>query len=365
MRSKLLGLSGTRGHLGLVSLLSMSAGLFGCVGGSSMSGEPEGDLGGSSAFMDMAGTDPMKAESVTRRAAPCEKAPGAASRCEAYDVVCEGLPAAVVEVAYYDRSAGAPSKGSVVFGSGGDGTGFYNYTQTRRLQDAGYAVIDRRWPAGWFTAGTAGPQQAACRLAALLRHLRKNVVPTGAFCATGNSGGSAELAYALTWQGAGKVLDFGMPSSGPFHRLDLACQGESDAAWKSQCQALITSRCPDCASRLCQLGNGPRSLIDLSFSAMPKCSASTPADLALLMTLGPAQGPGASRLDGAKVHFLTGKDDPGGYAPMQTALYDALKATGAAVEISYVTGAPHEMDSTVAGANAIFDALSTRCVPRS
>lgn len=339
-------------YLGLV-LLHMGAGLIGCSDGAGMTGNPTPDMAGSATL-----------ESVTKRTAACEKAPGAANRCEAFDVVCGGLPAAVVEVATYDRTPGTTAKGSIVFGSGGDGTGFYNYTQTRRLQDGGYSVIDRRWPAGWFTGGTAGPQQASCRLATLLRYLRTNVVPTGAFCATGNSGGSAELAYALTWQGAGKVLDFAMPSSGPFHRLDLACQGETDATWKAQCQALMASRCPDCASRLCQLGNGPRVLIDGSFSAMPKCSATMPSDLSLLMTLGPAQGPNAAKLDGAAVRFLTGKDDGGGYAPLQTALHDSLKATGANVEILYITGAPHEMDTTTAGANAIFDGLSTRCVPR-
>ena len=40
------------------------------------------------------------------------------------------------------------------------------------------------------------------------------------------------------------------------------------------------------------------------------------------MTLGPAQGPN-SKLDGAPVRFLTGKDDSGGYAPLQTALAPA------------------------------------------
>lgn len=313
---------------------------------------------------DMSTGTGLYSESVTGRAAACEKSPGAASRCVTYDVVCGGLPAAVVEVAYYDRTPGTADKGSIVFGSGGDGTGFYNYTQTKRLQDAGYNVIDRRWPAGWFTGGTAGPQQTACRLAALLRHVRKNIVPTGAFCATGNSGGSAELSYALTWQGAGKVLDFAMPSSGPFHRLDLACQGEADAAWKAQCAALVASRCPDCASRTCQLANGPRSLMDVSFANTTKCTASTAADLALLATLGPAQGPSAAKLDGAPVRFLTGKDDTGAYAPLQTALVDALKATGASAEIVYVTGAPHEMDSTTAGATAIYDGLTSRCIPR-
>jgi hypothetical protein len=342
-------------NLGLALSWTLISAFGGCSVDAGMTGGPS---------VDRATGGGAPSESVTKRATPCEKAPGAASRCESYDVVCGGLPAAVAEVAYYDRSAGTSDKGSIVFGSGGDGTGFYNYTQSKRLLDAGYNLIDRRWPAGWFTGGTAGPQQAACRLATLLRHLRAGVAATGAFCATGNSGGSAELAYALTWQGAGKVLDFALPSSGPFHRLDLACQGETDAAWKTQCQMLVSSRCPDCAGRLCQLGSGPRSLIDLSFSAMPKCTAATAADLPMLMTLGPAQGP-AGNLDGVPTRFLTGKDDPGAYAALQTALHDSLKASGASVEIVYVTGAPHEMDSTTAGATALFDALSSRCVPRA
>ena len=251
-----------------------------------------------------------------------------------------------------------------MFGSGGDGTGFTTTPRpascrmratTSSLIAAGPRVVYRRH--GRATAGVLSSSGAASLPAqqrrphrSLLRHRQLRRQRRAVLCP--DLAGEPARCSTLRCR------------PGPFHRLDLACQGEQDATWKAQCQALLASRCPDCASRLCQIGNGPRSLIDLSFSAMPRCSTSTAGDLTLLMTLGPAQGPN-SKLDGAPVRFLTGKDDSGGYAPLQTALHDALKANGANVEILYITGAPHEMDTTTAGANAIYDALSTRCIPRT
>lgn len=303
-------------------------------------------------------------ESVTLLDVPCEKSPGAASRCERYEVVCEGLAPAIVDLAIYEPKGDVASKGTILFGSGGDGTGFYNFTQAQALLEVGYTLVERRWPAGWFTGGTDGPQQAACRLGALIRHLRAEPPASGPLCATGNSGGSAELGFALTWQDAGPSLDFAMPTSGPFHRLDLACQGESDAMWPADCDALRQATCPDCASKACQLANGPRSLMDLAFADTPRCSAPGPGDLALLAERSPALGPDVASLGDLPIHFMIGKDDPGAYEPLATALHDALKASGAVVDIDYITGAPHEMDSVPAGGEAIRDALLARCVPR-
>lgn len=299
------------------------------------------------------------AESVTLLAEPCEKSPNLATKCERYEVTCGGAAPAVVDIAFYEPAM--PKGAMIVFGSGGDGTGFYNFAQTKKLLDAGYTVVDRRWPDGWFTGATEGPQQAACRLAAVLRHLR-GVAPRGySLCSTGNSGGSAELGYALTWQGAGQALDFAMPTSGPFHRLDLACQGASDAAWPAECAALKDATCPDCASNQCQLGAGPRTLIDISFGGVPRCTAPAAGDLDLLKQRSPDAGPDFPAVGGVPVLFLIGKDDGGAYEPLATALHDSLGMGGASVEIQYVTGAPHEMDTTPEGADAIATALLDRC----
>ncbi|MCC6647887.1 MAG: hypothetical protein IT374_20255 [Polyangiaceae bacterium] len=322
-------------------------------GGAAQGGSAQGGAGQAGA-----GQGGGPGESVTLRSQPCEKNPQQASKCESYEVACEGLEPAVVDIAYYD--AKGAKKGTILFGSGGDGTGYYNLNESTALQDAGYAVVDRRWPKGWFTGAKDGPQQAACRLASVLRMLRTTVAAKGALCATGNSGGSAENVYAWTWQGAGQSLDFALPTSGPFHRLDLACQGQSDAAWVTECEALMAQRCPDCASSSCQLA-GARGLLDISFDNQTRCTQPGPGDLQLLKQRSPTQGPFVAKLGKLPIKFLVGKDDPGAYAPLATALVDDLLAAGAKVEISYVTGAPHEMDQTPEGASAIRDALLAGC----
>lgn len=303
-------------------------------------------------------------ESVVKLDVPCEKSPPAATRCERYEVTCEGLAPAIVDLAIYEAKPGVESRGTILFGSGGEGTGFYNFTQAKALLDAGYTIVDRRWPAGWFTGGTDGPQQAACRLAALIRHLRAEPPAGGPLCATGNSGGSAELGYALTWQDAGPALDFAMPTSGPFHRLDLACQGESDPDWPAACAALREATCPDCLGEACQLANGPRTLMDKSFGGPMRCLMPGPGDLELLYDRSPELGPSIAGLGALPIHFMIGEEDDGAYAPLATALHDALTAAGLAVDIAYVAGAPHEFDMTVEGADAIREALLARCVPR-
>jgi hypothetical protein len=335
------------------------------TGGPTSTGDPgtstgDASSGGTSAADTTTGAPAD--ESVTLLDVPCEKSPGAASRCERHEVICEGLAPAIVDLAIYEPKGGA-SKGTILFGSGGDGTGFYNFSQAKALLDVGYTIVDRRWPNGWFTGATDGPQQAACRLGALIRHLRAEPPASGPLCATGNSGGSAELGFALTWQNAGPSLDFAMPTSGPFHRLDLACQGEADPMWPAACEALRQATCPDCASNSCQLANGPRSLLDVAFADTPRCTAPGPGDLALLAERSPELGPDIAGFGDLPIHFMIGKDDPGAYAPLATALHDALKAGGAVVDIDYITGAPHEMDSVPAGGDAILEALLARCVP--
>ncbi len=301
-------------------------------------------------------------EMVTLRAQPCAMQPGAATKCESYEVVCGGAPPAIVDVAYYVPPGGA-TKGAIIFGSGGEGTGYYNFVQRNALLAAGFTVLDRRWPNGWFTGATEGPQQAACRYAALARYLKENVAKDKLLCATGNSGGSAEIGYAVTWQQAGAVLDFAMPTSGPFHRLDYACQGGLDATWTAECAALKASTCPDCVSAQCQLGAGPRTLMDVSFGGVTRCTAPGAGDLNILRAASPGVGPNSATLDGAAVHFLIGKLDPGAYQPLVTSLFNTLKAKGANVKLTYVTGAEHEMDKTVEGATAIRDTLLAECVP--
>lgn len=302
-------------------------------------------------------------ESVVKLPQPCEAPPIGATRCEVHEVTCGGLPPAIVELAIYEATQGVPPRGTVVFGSGSAGAGFYAFSRAAMLRAAGFTLVDRRWPDGWFTGADDGPQEAACRLAALLRHLRAEPVAEGPLCATGNSGGSVELAYAITWQGAGDALDFALPSSGPLHRLDLACQGASDPAWVKECAALRLANCPNCASKTCELGPGPQALIDIAFGGAPRCSAPGPGDLPLLADRSPILGADVPNLGALPIHMLIGVLDPGPYAPLAIALRDALVDAGAAAEVAFVAGAAHDLDASAPGAAAIHDALLAECVP--
>ncbi|MBK8257691.1 MAG: hypothetical protein IPK82_34110 [Polyangiaceae bacterium] len=340
---------------------SSTGGTGGTAGQSGTTGVG-GNSGGSTGSGGTTTTNPT-GESVTLRAEPCSKIPPQSSKCESFEVECEGLAPAIVDIATYEPTGVGSAKGTILFGSGGEGTGFYNFTQMGKLLNAGYRVVDRRWPDGWFTGGTDGPQQTACRLAAVIRHLRATVASEGLLCATGNSGGSAELGYALTWQGAGASLDFAMPTSGPFHRLDLACQGAADATWPTECLDIVASVCPDCATNQCQLNNGPRSLIDKSFGPTPKCSAPADGDLEFLKARSPELGPDVPGLGDLPIRFMIGKLDMGAYAPLTSELHDALLTAGANVEIAFIDGAEHEMEKTTPGANAITEGLLANCVP--
>lgn len=305
-------------------------------------------------------------ESVRVRTEPCEKAAPQATRCESYEIVCGGASPAVVDVAYFEPPAGVAKKGVVVFGSGGGGTGFYNFPARDALTSAGYTLVDRRWTAdrGWFDGAKAGPQEAACRYAALARYVKRTHAPSVPLCATGNSGGSAELGYAITRQDSGDLLDLAVPTSGPFHRADLACGGASDATWQSSCRDLVRRHCPTCAPRNCTLGAGPRQLLDLSYGASTPCSgAQTAVDLARMRADSPA-APGVSfRLSHTRVALLVGEMDDGPYAALSAALYESLRAAG--VDATFGSEATvHEFQSTDAGARRVEQVILADCVRR-
>lgn len=305
---------------------------------------------------------PAAGERVLPTGQPCARAPRDATACEQLEITCGGAPARTLELLTY--AATAPARGAILFGSGTTGEGYYNFRGREALQRAGWSVLERRWVGGWFEGSTEGPAQAACGLAALIRHLRAALPPDHALCATGNSGGSVELGYALTWLGAGAALDFALPTSGPFHRLDLACQGDADDAWGAECLARIQAGCPDCAAAACEVG-GPRRHLDASYGGAPRCTAPGPDDLDRLRADSPTQGPDAPALGGVPALILIGAQDDGAYFPLADALVEHLADRGAAIELQVVAGAGHDLDTTPPGEQAIRQALLTRCVRRA
>src|SRR5262249_21073335 len=151
---------------------------------------------------------------------------------------------------------GDGSKGVVFFITGGGGTNWYDnnpawsgcaagncgFQVVSQVNAAGFTTVQfvmtdkdnsSAEPAGWLTGkDDNGHRAVACRYATLLNQVwSQQIVSSGQpLCATGNSGGAAAIAYALTQyglgseQGPGPLLNFAEITSGPpMARLDHGC----------------------------------------------------------------------------------------------------------------------------------------------
>jgi hypothetical protein len=275
---------------------------------------------------------------------------------------CDGTDdtSALVKVS---EPAGA-AVGTIVFGGGGAGTAFYESTfgatgigdLLAPLRAAGFRIVQRAWTApGWMT-GTGGARRLACRYATLLAWVHDAVHTGGGFCASGNSGGAAEVAYALAHYGMGDLLDGAVPSSGPpLGRLDLGCAPASDPAWPAECRALGNAN--GCVS--CGFVAPADSWIDQGYG--PDVHACAQHDTTWLTTwrddsvAAPAAVLAYPR---TAVRFVFGGADCSEAVPIGR-LYAAAITT--AHDVVIVPGAPHELPSTAAGATAVADALLAVC----
>jgi hypothetical protein len=163
---------------------------------------------------------------------PCKGGPGQLpnTACQTLEVRCPGLKPIHVQVRVTEPAAGVPYRGTVVIGSGGNGAGFYagqpgGKILAEEVAAMGFRVVDRAWDGGWPTA-EGGLVKESSRYATLLTWIHDRIHKGGKFVATGNSGGSAEISYALTTWGRGDILDVAIPTCGPpLGRLDMPVSG--------------------------------------------------------------------------------------------------------------------------------------------
>lgn len=252
--------------------------------------------------------------------------------------------------------AGAPI-GTVVLGSGNLGTSFYADINGGEMLVAdlvalGFRVVDRRWVTGWFTTGEDLIQQAG-RHATLLTWIHDNLHGGGAFCATGNSAGSGELAYALTHWERGSILDVVVLSGGPpFARVDYLCANPVPAEWSGLCASVVPPGVLTCGTPDCALDAGvvvcpyfPTTAEELEDASLLGASA----DLDFSDTI---------------VRGLIGSDDCTVAVPQGLLFFDALPI---ATPVDFVVGAPHTMSATPEGraaiAAALFDAVTGGPLP--
>ena len=132
----------------------------------------------------------------------------------------------------------APSKsprGTILFASGALGTTSYDSVpETARivsdLSTAGFRTVQLQWIDSWVLGAPAkeeGHVRLGCRPATVARwvhdHLHQSDA-SGAFCATGHSGGAAQIAYMLSHYGLEEILAAVVPTGGPpMARMDRSC----------------------------------------------------------------------------------------------------------------------------------------------
>jgi hypothetical protein len=285
---------------------------------------------------------------------PCPSGPGALpnTTCLRVEVSCEGLLPVLAQVRITEPAAGTPPRGTVVFGTGGSGTGFYGANPSgqalfQSLLSLGFRVVDRAWdpPTGWMGGG-AGIRNKSCRYATLLTWIHDDVHTGGAFCATGNSGGSAEIGYAMTTWGREAILDLAVPTSGPpLARLDYACTSPVLPEWAALCPTIVPPGVMMCMPA-CTFGP----------AGNPVCFDCSPTP-----TLQDLRADSVVHLDAdlayppTRTHFLFGTQDCGQSIPM-----GLTWATVVASEkkVEFVPDTPHALFSTTQGREAIRRAIA-------
>ena len=274
----------------------------------------------------------------------CPAGPIASSACKRLQVACPGLKPIEVQIRVTPAKAGVAPRGTVVLGSGAGGNGFYAGAPpvaalVTDLAAMGFLVVDRAWTGGW-TTHEGGLRKESCRYATLITWVHDNLHKGGKFVATGNSGGSAEIGYALTTWGRGDILDVAIPTSGPpIARLDLACVKEPTPEWAKQCQAIIPKSVMECPSN-CILG-----------TANDVCKQFSPnATLDELRADSVAHKDAVLDYPHTRVHFLYGAHDCG--EPVPIGLMYANQITSRK-KIEFVPRTPHTIASTPEGREAL------------
>jgi len=195
--------------------------------------------------------------------------------------------------------SGSP-KGTVIFGTGSGGSTLYDdspeffYTDSNGVKtnggqavvqgilDAGYTTVQVSFGApfdntsavanGWLQ-GPGGVRRLACRYATVAEWIYENIrisITTTPFCATGNSGGSGAIGYALSEYGLNTKFKMVELTSGPvMTRLDAGCSPHGNFNYNG------TTACPSPPTDLSFSpgSGGTASIIDTAYQSV---GATTP-----------------------------------------------------------------------------------------
>jgi hypothetical protein len=255
---------------------------------------------------------------------------------------------------------GAP-KGTVILLTGGGGTGSYSgdftYGQQiiSQIVAAGFTAVELRWTGmgGWLS-GPGGPRKLACRFATAAKWIYENVHVGGSanpFCATGNSGGSGAIAYALAHYGLGALFDMVEPTSGPpFGRIDHGCICDQPPV-PTACGTMM----PEC------YGGAAASILDPAYGSAICSSAGQTHDMtnAALFLMDSVVSPDATlSYPCTDVHNLYGGMDGTSAVPLG---YDWISKVTSKKTVACLANDMHPIPSAMDGAQMIANDLIMFC----
>lgn len=351
---------------------------------------------GSSALADSLGT------ATTSKLSSCPSTGLAKGTC--YRVTISGCaenPQSFVAIVKVNEAVNRTQPiGTVFFTTGGGGADFYDSFDgfvtgdtrcnthgncglfvVQTVNSAGYRTVQTAFknpgnpssePNGWlFGPATGGPRALACRYATLLHVVWTNILnrdTTKPVCATGNSGGSAAVAYSLAHYGLGSstgpgpVVSMVEVTSGPvFSRIDRGCQ-------KSPPQVRVS--CPSGVSLSEGYGLAlALEFIDPTFSGQLSTAVTT-ADICAqqiqnggnnsLFLHDSIMSDDSPTLDYPEtfVNVVFGDQDLSMAVPQGMEWYNGITSSKAQ---SCVVGAHHALASSFEGANQIANDLTTFC----
>jgi hypothetical protein len=305
-------------------------------------------------------TDPLgKVTSRTTTACPA----GGVAGGVCYKLVISCPQVADISAHLKVNSPAGTSLGTIIFGAGGNGVGYYDkefsfgQTAVQAVLSGGFTTAQINFdglPQGWMT-GPGGPRKLACRYATAARWVYDHVRPsvTEPLCATGNSGGSAAIAYALAHYGESSLFSMVELTSGPPQsRIDYGCICARPAVSVS-CHSGVLGQCY--GIKTAQIS------IDQAYNNT-SCSSAVTTHSRLnagLFFNDSINSPDASlSYPTTDVHLVYGGKDTSSAVPLGQ--YYGDRVTSKHV-VDCVADAPHSLPDVLDGANKVADDLKSYC----
>jgi hypothetical protein len=337
----------------------------------------------SSANLTIMSIDPLG--SAQGAAISCPTFPGglpnAGSTCYQVNTSCDGLADFSVYLKV-NQPTGTPI-GTVMFGTGTGGSALYDYDPpdffngstngglavVQSVLNAGYTTVQvsfgspfsDKTPDGWLT-GPGGPRRAACRYATVAQWVYQNIHKSNGsapLCATGNSGGSAAIAYAITDYGSDSIFSMVEETSGPpMSRIDQGCAPPSDAVCQTH---QFTCNAGDPVENLSSCYTTDEAgIIDMAYpQTLCKNAVNGTVPPAGLFLSDSILGGPTRTFPKTRVHVLFGGKDTSAAVEQGLAFFNSLSNTTSSQ--SCVSDAPHPMPSAADAAATIASDIQTMC----